>query len=330
LRTGERKKWCWWLWRSAAAIALLICSTAEAANIVVGNHVLLANTPNQTITIQITGGEQVAGEDFFAQIGDGGTYNGGSNVKPVFTNIDIIGGTIFAANNVGAFGDPTVGNAAHPLIWDDGTTTVSSSVSATGVLANLTIDTTGLSSGSFPLLLTGVANAIGPNNNTTLNNANGIPISLSVTNGLLTVSPFPAADYNHNGLVDAADYTIWRDTLGQNVTGGSGADGDRDGTVTQNDYNLWKSEFGYSSTGSGAAAVPEPRTDILIVIGLLTAMQISGFWSLVERCSAYRGRQADQKPLPLTEPTRSMLRVNSAGAFARVDYRNSDQPCSRF
>ena len=32
---------------------------------------------------------------------------------------------------------------------------------------------------------------------------------------------FPAGDYNHDGNVDAADYTVWRDTLGQMApTGG--------------------------------------------------------------------------------------------------------------
>ncbi|WP_231953894.1 choice-of-anchor Q domain-containing protein [Pirellulimonas nuda] len=67
-------------------------------------------------------------------------------------------------------------------------------------------------------------------------------------------------DYNGDGAVDAADYTVWRDTLG---LGGpppfSGADGDGDGEVTQADYNVWRSHFGealpqgagsVSSTGS--------------------------------------------------------------------------------
>ena len=234
----------------------------------------MANTPNQTITIQITGGEQVAGEDFFAQIGDGGTYNGGVNAKPSFTNVDIIGGTIFAANNSGAFGDPTVGNAAHPLIWDDGTVTASGSVAATGMLATLTIDTTGLSSGTFPLVLTGVASAIGPNNNTSLNDSSGTPIPLTITNGAIMVSTLPLADFNHNGIADAADYTIWRDSLGQ--TGpGLAADVDGNNVVDQADYNIWKTQFGFTTgSGSGASAgrlsaggaVPEPSACLLAIL----------------------------------------------------------------
>jgi hypothetical protein len=253
---------------AAVALLLLTCPSAWAANVVVGNHVVLPNTPNQVITIQVSGGEPIAGEDFAAQIGDGGMFNSGVNTKPVFTNVDILGGTIFAGNNKGATVD------AHPLIWAVGTVTANGSVPASGLLATLTIDTSGLSSGTFPLMLTGVGNllAAGPFN-TTLRNAGGNPIPLIVSNGLLTISPYPAADYNHNGLVDAADYTIWRDTLGQAVAIGSGADGDHDGTVTTADYSLWQAEFGYSSPGSGAATnagvVPEPPTWLVLSVALI-------------------------------------------------------------
>lgn len=75
-----------------------------------------------------------------------------------------------------------------------------------------------------------------------------------------------AGDYNGNGNVDAADYTLWRDSLGQNVPNGSGADGDNDGVIGPGDFTVWKSNFGQSA-GSGAVAapsVPEPT-----VFGLL-------------------------------------------------------------
>ena len=58
----------------------------------------------------------------------------------------------------------------------------------------------------------------------------------------------PAGDYNQNGLVDAADYTVWRDTLNQ--TGEDlAADGDDSGTVDQGDYNVWKGNFGQGGAG---------------------------------------------------------------------------------
>jgi hypothetical protein len=79
-------------------------------------------------------------------------------------------------------------------------------------------------------------------------------------------------DYNQNGMVDAADYVLWRDMLGQTVTPGTGADGtgpagEPDGVVNQLDYDFWRGRFGSSSASAGAAAsaaVPEPGTWLLL------------------------------------------------------------------
>jgi hypothetical protein len=51
-------------------------------------------------------------------------------------------------------------------------------------------------------------------------------------------------DYNNNGIVDAADYILWRATLGQAVLNdGDGADGDMSGQIDEGDYTYWKSQF---------------------------------------------------------------------------------------
>lgn len=62
-------------------------------------------------------------------------------------------------------------------------------------------------------------------------------------------------DFNHDGTVNAADYTVWRDGLGDEYD--------------QSDYNDWKSHFG-QSLGAGSAsttAIPEPATAVLIFVG---------------------------------------------------------------
>jgi serralysin len=97
---------------------------------------------------------------------------------------------------------------------------------------------------------------------------------------LLVAAPFLNGDYNHNGKVDAADYTVWRDTSGR--TGlGLAADGDGNGMVDSADYSLWKTNFG--ATGSGAAAsgeVPEPATAFLAILGGLLGIRKSRLsWS---------------------------------------------------
>lgn len=79
-------------------------------------------------------------------------------------------------------------------------------------------------------------------------------------------------DYNGNGTVDAADYTLWRDSLGQSGTG-LAADGDGNGTVNGADYTYWKTRFGNSASTAAnslaATAVPEPSS--LALAGLLLA-----------------------------------------------------------
>ncbi len=73
--------------------------------------------------------------------------------------------------------------------------------------------------------------------------ASGSPGILLSTEAVGAAGPAPG-DYSANGRVDAADYNIWRDTLGQTVTVGSGADGSRNGVVDQADYDLWRMHFG--------------------------------------------------------------------------------------
>ena len=76
-------------------------------------------------------------------------------------------------------------------------------------------------------------------------------------------------DYNHNGIVDAADYTVWRDSLNQ-TGAGLAADGDGNNVVNQDDYTYWKNRFGNTSgSGSSAvsAAVPEPSALALALLG---------------------------------------------------------------
>jgi hypothetical protein len=84
-------------------------------------------------------------------------------------------------------------------------------------------------------------------------------------------------DYNGDGSVDAADFTMWRDLLGQSG-GGLIADGDFDGDVDEDDYTVWKTAFGFQrgpfTAGSAAAAVavPEPATiTLVLMMGLALA-----------------------------------------------------------
>jgi hypothetical protein len=95
----------------------------------------------------------------------------------------------------------------------------------------------------------------------------------------LVAAPTLAGDYNHDGVVDAADYTVWRDSLGQTGTG-LAADGDNDGAVTVLDYQVWQLNFGKTSGGSGAGhggVVPEPASWMLALLLAISAAGITSW-----------------------------------------------------
>jgi hypothetical protein len=85
-------------------------------------------------------------------------------------------------------------------------------------------------------------------------------------------------DYNDNGVVDAADYVLWRGSEG--TTGeGLQADSNNDNRIDIEDYNEWRSLFGNDRDdghhhGSGAA-VPEPSA---LVFSIATALVFLGRW----------------------------------------------------
>jgi len=90
-------------------------------------------------------------------------------------------------------------------------------------------------------------------------------------------------DYNQNGVVDAADYTVWRKTLGQSVAElGTGADGNGNGAIEANDYTVWRANFGDTVAGSGSlsSSVPEPSGILLALVGLFAVLTLGRFASV--------------------------------------------------
>lgn len=109
-------------------------------------------------------------------------------------------------------------------------------------------------------------------------------VDLDVYNGtflqmIQQYSPnYSNGDYNNNGVVDAADYVLWRNTLGQSVNPGVGADGNLSGIIDAGDYTIWRTNFGNAvpnipaGAGAGFASVPEPASSLLLIIATLTAL----------------------------------------------------------
>jgi len=112
-----------------------------------------------------------------------------------------------------------------------------------------------------------------PVNNTSI----GAEAQATAVTTIVRTNLAPSADYNHNGIVDAADYVVWRNTLNQVVPPGTGASGDNSGVVDQGDYTLWRAHFGLpSGAGSGDSLsvnnVPEPTSAVLLIVGAMLAL----------------------------------------------------------
>jgi probable HAF family extracellular repeat protein len=95
-------------------------------------------------------------------------------------------------------------------------------------------------------------------------------------------------DFNKNGMVDSADYVVWRKGLGT--------------THIEEDYGVWQANFG-KTAGSGAmlpsapplpAAVPEPSTMLICLIAMI-AMRFrrDATADVMNRCDVWSARSSD-------------------------------------
>jgi hypothetical protein len=98
-------------------------------------------------------------------------------------------------------------------------------------------------------------------------NSDGTFTMTAITGGV-------AGDYNGDGVVDAADYVVWRSAVAAGATSLPNRGTGISGTVGTSDYTFWKAHFGATS-GSGSsvqgAAVPEPATLAMVLLGLMAS-----------------------------------------------------------
>ncbi len=86
-----------------------------------------------------------------------------------------------------------------------------------------------------------------------------------------------AGDYNDDGVVDAADYTVWRDQSGA-VAGSLPNDIDG-GPIGGAQYLTWKAQFGaglHLQPAVSGAAVPEPGAGAVLMLGGVLALGWNG------------------------------------------------------
>ncbi len=135
-----------------------------------------------------------------------------------------------------------------------------------------------------PALAGGASVSIG--NAYKLNAPHDLTLSYRLLSGLVVpgtityigVAPGVPGDYNGNGVVDAADYVVFRNNLGTAFQLQNEVSGVTPGQVTQEDYAAWRARFGNTS-GSGSSldggqSVPEPSLiGLVLCIGLLLSVR---------------------------------------------------------
>ena len=107
----------------------------------------------------------------------------------------------------------------------------------------------------------------------------GLPIGESLTTSIdnlsiVVLTEAIPGDYNLDGIVDLADYNVWRNNLGERVLTGTVADGDDSGYVDAGDYQVWKNNFGSRSDLAVASTeyVPEPKSLVLFVLAAIAGL----------------------------------------------------------
>ncbi len=99
---------------------------------------------------------------------------------------------------------------------------------------------------------------------TSISDMGGVDVVLKGLSSVI-VPAGVTGDYNNNGVVDAADYVLWRN--------GGPLQNDPTPGVQPADYDAWKANFGkIPGSGSSLTAVPEPTTIVFALIGVLGTM----------------------------------------------------------
>ncbi|MFC1757753.1 tandem-95 repeat protein [Planctomycetota bacterium] len=160
--------------------------SSNPPTITVGEVNLRPNLPGQHVPIFVSGGHLVSGIDFFAIVGDGGPERTSLGLEagrdgPAITSVDLKTGTIFSsvpdvARDLGSL--PQIANWTLSLA-DGG------SVAADGLLATITVDTTGFLDGTWDFQLDNVlpSHPSGPFASTFAD------WTINVENGSLNVEP---------------------------------------------------------------------------------------------------------------------------------------------
>ncbi len=251
---------------------------------------LLINGSHSRDALELAGGAAPAANAL--PVGDytvnaGGTLGGSGSIGSMAdqVNVQVVGGTLAPGASTGTLtvnGNYTQNASSALAIELAGATAGMFDVLAVSGTANLAgtinIDLINgflpANSSSFTIL---TASSVVAPGLTLSGESNGFSLQVNPTSlvlNFITPAGLPG-DYNGDNFVDAADYTVWRNSLGSSGSLLQNRDPGNSGNVNPADYSFWKSHFGtHLGSGSGAVAggsVPEPSTMAILAFAVAIA-----------------------------------------------------------
>lgn len=180
-------------------------------------------------------------------------YDWSFEITKLNANVFILGNRDLLPNLESTSGAGTAGQLPI-LLYDD---LIDEPITGSSAHIKIEVDAQGLGRGSGTDIMLG--------------SVLGLPIRRVDFEATIHVIGIPTGDYDRNGLVQLADYSLWENSLGSTTE--LSADGNRNGVVDAADYTLWRDNFagGAASGGFGAIAVPEPAGARLGLLGILFA-----------------------------------------------------------
>ena len=226
---------------SVLAVLAITAVAMATPSINVGTIYLANDQASQSRTISVTGGDAVQGLELNMKIADGSS-------GPTFNSVDILSGTVFAANNSGLF----PGSYAFARTAYQGVVTNDSTVSANGLLATISFNGTGTANGTYGLSLI----------NTPEGRTNFAGLFTNITDGQIVVTY--GGDANGSFAVDVVDLgllaTSWKQA-------GDWTNGDFNGDKFVDVVDLGILATNWKKGVSGAP-LPEPATLSLLALAV--------------------------------------------------------------
>ncbi len=230
----------------AAGVIGVLAGMAWAQPTIDVGEVTLGVGPAETVAVYVSGGQDVEGMNFCAQIADGA-------IGPVFVDANVIDGTIFQSNHdYWSEISYASGRYAYQAV-----TTDAGVVSAEGLIATLTLDTRGWR-GEFALSLTSDAELGATTDFTSF-------VIPTITDGMLRLVP-TGGDATLDGRVDVTDLAILAAHWGQQGLAFEQGDFDESGGIDVTDLAILAAHWGHGAKGS---SIPEPMTAGLVAVGAL-------------------------------------------------------------